>query len=354
MAARTNGVHAEQRVQTVCLLILTLSALGFVMYCLKLVLVPFVLALLFTYCLTPIIDVQTRRLGLPRGVAIVDTALLGLLLLALVGLLVASSVGSMLRDFPRYQEQFAQLPDRIALAAPLQRLGIHWDMESSSLVRIQEQAVTQAISMVASEVTGVVSNGALVVVFMIFILSGRQAARQGINGILSQIEARIKRYVIQTVFFSALSAALVGAALAALGVDFAWVFAFLTFLLNFIPSVGSIIATLLPLPVILLAPEMSVTSMVLALAIPAAIQFGIGNVIQPKFQGAALDLHPVTVLMSLIFFGMIWGMVGAFLATPITAVIKIVLDRIPVTRPLAAVMAGNLDALADRNDVGMV
>jgi AI-2 transport protein TqsA len=91
-------------------------------------------------------------------------------------------------------------------------------------------------------------------------------------------------------------------------------------------------------------------------SLPAAIQFVIGNLIQPRAQGASLELHPVVVLMALVFFGMIWGMVGAFLATPITAVIKIVLERIPVTQPLAAAMAGDLDVLlrgAEPTDDGL-
>ncbi|HXE52345.1 MAG TPA: AI-2E family transporter, partial [Tepidisphaeraceae bacterium] len=57
----------------------------------------------------------------------------------------------------------------------------------------------------------------------------------------------------------------------------------------------------------------------------------------------ALDLHPIVVLISLIFWSMIWGLAGAFLATPMTAVLKIVLEKIPATRPLAALLAGKLE-----------
>jgi AI-2 transport protein TqsA len=129
-------------------------------------------------------------------------------------------------------------------------------------------------------------------------------------------------------------------------VEFAWVFALLAFLLNFVPSVGAIIASLLPLPVILLSPEMSLTAKLLAFAIPAAIQFVIGSFVQPRVQGHALDLHPVVIVLALIFFGMIWGLMGAFLATPITAVVRIIFARIPITRPLADMLAGNLDVLS--------
>jgi AI-2 transport protein TqsA len=63
-----------------------------------------------------------------------------------------------------------------------------------------------------------------------------------------------------------------------------------------------------------------------------------------------LDLHPVVIVLALIFFGMIWGLMGAFLATPITAVVRIIFERIPITRPLAAMLAGNLDVLSAGRD----
>jgi AI-2 transport protein TqsA len=122
-------------------------------------------------------------------------------------------------------------------------------------------------------------------------------------------------------------------------------FGFLAFLLNFIPTVGSIIATLLPLPVVLLSPELSVTTKILALAVPAALQIVLGNAIQPKVLGNALDLHPIVILISLIFWSMIWGVAGAFLATPMTAVLRIVLERIPATKPLSEILAGRLDSV---------
>ncbi len=68
----------------------------------------------------------------------------------------------------------------------------------------------------------------------------------------------------------------------------------------------------------------------------------IGNVIEPKVMGEGLDLHPITVLLGLIFWGLVWGIVGMLLATPITAVLRIVLARIDATRPVAELLAGRL------------
>ena len=124
--------------------------------------------------------------------------------------------------------------------------------------------------------------------------------------------------------------------------ELALVFGVLAFLLNFIPSIGSVISTLLPLPVIFLSEEMSDAAKVLAIAIPGGLQFAIGSILEPKVMGESLDLHPVVVLLGLIFFGMIWGIVGMILATPMVAVLRIVLERIEMTAPVGNVLAGRL------------
>ena len=150
----------------------------------------------------------------------------------------------------------------------------------------------------------------------------------------------MKRYLLVKVGVSALTGVLVYITLSILKVDLALVFALFSFLFNFIPNVGSIIATLLPLPVVLLSPDMSLTRGLLALAIPGVIQFAIGNVVEPKVMGKSLGLHPVVVLCALVFWGVLWGFIGMLLAVPMTAVIKIILERNAVTRPIADFMAG--------------
>jgi AI-2 transport protein TqsA len=152
----------------------------------------------------------------------------------------------------------------------------------------------------------------------------------------------VQRYLVQKAAISAFTGVLVGASLTLLGVPLAMAFGLLAFLLNFVPNVGSIVATLLPLPVVIVSPDISTGTAVAAIAVPGAIQVTIGNFLEPKLMGDALDLHPVTILISLIFWGMLWGLVGALLATPITAVLKILMDRFGGSRPVAELMAGRL------------
>ncbi len=81
----------------------------------------------------------------------------------------------------------------------------------------------------------------------------------------------------------------------------------------------------------------------LVLILPGTVQLVLGNVIEPKMMGQTLNLHPITVLLSLIFWGMLWGMAGMVLAAPITAVVMIMLERLDQTRSIAHLMAGKVD-----------
>jgi AI-2 transport protein TqsA len=125
----------------------------------------------------------------------------------------------------------------------------------------------------------------------------------------------------------------------------ALVFGLFAFLLNFIPSLGSHIDTLLPLPVVLVSPDSSLTTIVLTIGLPMLIQVIFGSFIEPKVMGGSLDLHPVTVILALIVWGMLWGIVGMLLAVPLTAVMKIFFERIEHTSLLAEILAGRLDRL---------
>ena len=124
-----------------------------------------------------------------------------------------------------------------------------------------------------------------------------------------------------------------------IGVPMALAFGLLTFLLNFVPSVGSFMAILLPIPLMLSLTGPQIT---LAITLPAGIHFVLGNILEPKWMKDSLDLHPVVILSGLSFWGMLWGVAGMLLATPILVVAKILLSKFEQTKALADLLAGRL------------
>ena len=83
---------------------------------------------------------------------------------------------------------------------------------------------------------------------------------------------------------------------------------------------------------------------------PAGVQFAIGNVVEPKVMGSSLGIHPVVVVLTLVLFGLLWGIPGMFLATPLTAVIKIVLQQRDFTKPIAKLLEGDLRVLGSKEE----
>ncbi len=80
------------------------------------------------------------------------------------------------------------------------------------------------------------------------------------------------------------------------------------------------------------------------LLLPGSVQMLIGNVIEPRIMGEGLDLHPITILFALTFWGLLWGPMGAILAVPITAILRIAMARFQSLRPVAEIMAGRFPA----------
>ncbi len=327
----------ERRILTVCLLILTTIAIGASLYLLRPVLIPFVLAVFLVYCLTPVIDLQVNKWRVPRPVAVVITIVLGCIVLSLMWLLVWASVSQMTANADVYTESFTKLITNTT------EILAKFKIDAAELPGMLQNMARGVATRLISGIMSVLSNGLLVVIFMIFILAGKSSPAAVSGSFREQVEHGIKQYILTKVLVSATTGILVGLTLWLLGVELAMVFGLLAFLLNFIPSIGSVVSTLLPLPVVLLSPELSTAAKVAAIAVPGGIQFAVGNLVEPKIMGRSLDLHPVTVLLGLIFFGMIWGIIGMILATPIVAVTKIVLERIELTAPVGRLFAGKID-----------
>ena len=353
----TQPSSSLQRVQTVCLLVLTAVALGFALRWLAPVMVPFALAFFLAVVLSPVVELLHRRLKLPAIVGLFVALLLGVGAFGLLGTLVAESVKELERNRGEYQSGIDEIEETAirwaaelgielepASAAPATDPGGGEDEggpavngSPTSVAALAEDAARRLLPSLADALVGVFSQGILVLIFMMFLVTG--TAHSGT--LLGDVERRIKGYITTKLVVSSITGVAVFAILKLLGVPMALVFGLFAFLLNFVPSVGSIIATVLPLPLLLIG-DFSPVVQVLGIALPGVVQFIVGNVIEPRMLGESMGLHPVTILLALIFWGMIWGVVGALLATPITAVLRILLEKSDLTQPVAELMAGRL------------
>lgn len=335
----------NDRIQTGCQILIASVLLGGALYWLKPVMIPFVLALFVTLALSPLVDVQQRRLRLPRSVCLVTTLFLGVLGLAGLGLVVWTSVGQLAANADTYQANFRKLVEQTATALPLPLPQERVSAEIENLTQIPVHTVGRVLVGTTNAVAQILSQSVLVLIFVAYLLIGGYGTRSGPPDVWSEIESRVTRYLVVKGIVSAVTGLVVGLILAVLGVPLALAFGLFAFLLNFVPSLGSVVSTLLPLPIVLVSPEISPLTAVLAIALPGAVQFAVGNVVEPRLMGSSLDLHPVAILLSLIFWGTLWGIVGMLLAAPMTAILRILFERLEPTRAFGELLGGRTTLL---------
>lgn len=331
-----DSFHDEQaRWRTAALLVLTVVAVGAALSTMRVLMVPFVLALFLTYVIAPLIEALERR-GMPHwpAVGIGFLAIAGITVV--VGVLVASAVRELLDQAELYDESLRGLV-REAFSLAGVELGRRTTLEA-----LRELPLLDLVGAAAGTVLSLFSTLTLVILFTLFLLAGRRQERRGIY---AEIDQAVRRYIGAKFVVSAVTGLLVGLILWLLGFQLAIVFGVLAFLLNFIPYIGSVVSTLLPLP-LAFAQYDSWWPIVAVVVLPGLVQLLIGNVVEPIVQGGQLDLHPVTILLALGVWGTLWGVPGMFLAAPITAVLKIVLARFETTRPVANAFAGRLPRIS--------
>lgn len=347
----------ERRLQTACLLFLSLLAAGVTLWLLRPVLVPFVLALFFVIGLSPLLDLIQRRLEVGRPAAIGISFLLGFALIVGFGMLLTSSVLTITGG--QFDLELLVRRGATFTAEVLEDLGL---MEEESQLQFVieahefagRQTRTVLIWLGGALVDLLISLG-VVSVFMFFLLAGASSEARPTTGLWAEIEGKIRGYIVTKTAISFFTGLAFGLVLAVFRVPMAIELGVLAFLLNYVPNVGPVIASALPIPLVLFAmPEAAILTKALAIAAGVAVQVISGNVVEPKIMGDSFELHPIVILLSLILWGIIWGPVGVLLAVPMTAAVKILLERLEQTRPVAALLAGHITPLESALDQGGV
>lgn len=328
--------QTENRINNACLVILAAFAITAALIFTRSVSVPFVFSLFLFSVAAPAVLWFQQSWKLPRPLAVLVTALLFFISIAIVAYLIVLSLGGFIEGADVYVKRLVALIKGISTVSA----EYGWPLDSSELLQeLKSLKVLQVARDFTGGVIAVLGNIFLVSVFFLFLILGDRPVKA--NKIFDEIQKKISQYIVTKFFLSLVTGVLVGLILAFCGVELALMFAVLTVFLNFIPNIGSIVAVALPLPIIFLQFGFG-WQFVVVFSLSVLVQVSVGNIIEPKMMGEGMDLHPVTVLVFLMFWGLIWGVSGMFLAVPITAVMKIIFHRIQTTRPLAELMAGRL------------
>jgi predicted PurR-regulated permease PerM len=342
-----------QRLIVLMLGLLTVFIAGVVLYQLRSILLPFVIAVLLSNIFEPVV-VALKRRGVPTAISLLVVLLTFALVLFLVALVVYSSIDTLTQQLPVYEARLRSLIGQAV--SSLSGLAVVLNIDVKELdwsSAVQFSSLTSALTSGVGSFINMLTNLFLILLFMLFILAGsgelegkiraafhpRRATQ--ITTVLKSINERVRQYLVTKTVISTATALVALVILLLLGIDFPFVWAVLTFLLNFVPNIGSIIAVLLPFLLSLLQFGFGGTSLLLLLLL-GSTQMIIGNVIEPRLMAFRLNLSTLFVLVSLIFWGWLWGVWGMILAIPIMASIKIVFEQIEWLRPYAILMGRHI------------
>ncbi len=310
------------------------------------VLLPFVVALFLSNIFRPLVAFL-RSKHVPMGMVLLLVVVLVGAVLFGVSMVAISSVQSLMAAMPRYEARWNNtlLPGLENLLA-----------SSPAAIQVQLHTLKWANIVQVSSLFGILYAGAggfvavmsglgLILLFMLFILGGNGLFERKIRGaypdradeinaVIKRIDEKTERYFIAATLINLVSGIISTIILSAFGVDLALLWGLVTFIVCFIPTLGSVFAMALPIVVAFLQFDSISTPIGVAVTL-IAVQFMWGSVVTPRIMGSSLDLSPLLVLISLIFWGWVWGPWGMVLSVPITSMIKIAMESVPATKPLA-------------------
>ena len=313
-------------------------------------LVPLALAILAFVLITAVSDYASARLRFPHwladlsGVIAVLTGFLGM------GYIIASQATNFARTVSTYE---------IELDAAVSRfVGLIGPTATKVLTDMITAIDFQSVALIVADgARSFLTTFLLICLYVFFMMAERRAmshkivlaaasedmARE-VNTALTAISISLQRYVSVKTFVSFLTGMVSYLLFRLIGIEFPETWAVITFALNFIPSIGSIIAVIFPAAFALLQFETLGPFLFIVFGC-GTIQFLIGNLMDPAMMGRSLNLSTLVVILALTFWSAVWGIIGAFLSVPLTVCLLIIFSQIKSLRPLAILLSkdGNLD-----------
>jgi len=342
-----NGFMAEQnKVVSVSAGILAVLGLGAILRLGKPVLFPFCLALFLYFVLVPGLKFL-EKLKLSRTVSLLIIVVLSVVVLYLLAVLFYTSGKSFAADLPAYGQRLADLVDR--LQAGLKLPGGKWDPLAWA-EGLDAGKVGSALLASLGTFFSFMGNLFLILVFLVFMLAGRDKVQDKIRrfapphrsgqmvAILENIDRQVQKYLALKTVISLASGLVTILILVGFGVHYAVAFGFFTFVLNYIPNIGSFISKAVPFLFAILQFG-GFWKAFWVLVVLTAVDALLGMVVEPRLMGRSLGLSPLAILFSLFLWGWLWGLPGMILAVPIMVIVKIVAANFPSLRWLEGLLS---------------
>ncbi|MBN1883298.1 MAG: AI-2E family transporter [Deltaproteobacteria bacterium] len=328
--------------------------LTIIMRSLAIILKPFFIAVFISYLIYPGVTYLAKR-KIPKFLAYILVFFFIFGIIYILGALISVNINDFIDRIPEYEVKFTKLLTQtgefLQKYSILQRLGLEDEVSLTEFDIFQYISVSKLTGYLGSSIGSffdILGNTLVVLFFMIFILLEIERFPARIEyaygdraekafEVTEAINSSVRKYLGVKTLVSLGTGGLYALILGVAGVDFWILWGFLGFILNYIPYIGSYIATIFPTLLALI--QFGPLAAVVLLALMLTVQTIMGSIIEPKVLGRELNLSPILVLIALAFWGWVWGFVGMFLSIPITASIKIIMDHVEETRVVARLMS---------------
>ncbi len=346
----------ENKIITVFLGILVLVVCGVLLSLMKTVLLPFIIAVFLSFIFRPVVFFLKQK-RVPMFVSLILILCFFSAILFGLSMIISASVTSFIQELPKYEAKLSYLLTQLFHRADA--MAASYGVKTSDVRltdALQLSSLTGILTSSFGTILDVLSNIFLILLFLMFILAGsgqlvakiddafseKRSVR--ISAVLETVDQNVRKYLMAKTFISLCTGIIAAVTLAIFGVNFPLLWGFLFFMMNFIPNIGSLIATLFPVLLAFLQFD-SITRPFIILLLLVVEQNIIGNVIEPKVMSFSLNLSPLLILVSLLFWGWLWGIMGMILAIPLMSIIKIVAEDVSALRPLALMMGGKIQKI---------
>ena len=315
----------------------------------KVLLVPFLIAaFLALITVRPMLWLQQKHV--PSFLAALIIVLSIMLLFAAVGTILGSSIAEFTAALPGYQAQLDVIVDRL-FELIVKHLNVAESMESLGDM-IDPGWAMGLVASILNSLKGVLTNTFLIIFTMIFMLLEASSVGTKVEAAFGRRAETMERpreflhnlgrYLGIKTIVSAATGVCAGFLTWSIGLDFPLLWAMLAFLLNYVPTIGSIIAAV---PAVLLALVQLGPGAAGATAVGfAAINVVFGNIIEPRLMGYGVGISPLVVFVGLVFWGWVFGPVGMLLSVPLTMTLKLGLESDSRTRWIAILIGSERDA----------
>ena len=311
-------------------------------------LIPFVFALLLWFAVREL-KAQLDRIRFLREhvaswIKYIITSAIMITILVVASKLLSSNINELAQVYPTYEHNVDEI---------IHQVEDQFSVDLKSLLAGQSQEIDfgQLLSSVISGITDIMGNAFMILIYALFVFSEQANFQSKLKhlfktperfeqytDVINSIEVSISKYLGLKTLVSLITGFASYIVLFFIGIDSPVFWAFLIFLLNYIPTIGSLIATVFP-AIFCLLQFGSLGPGLLVLGLVGSVQLLVGNVLEPKLLGNNMNLSPLVTILALSFWGAIWGITGMILSVPITVIMVIIFSQFEHTKPIAILLS---------------